>query len=294
MSHSSKDQSTLAWVLLVILALIWGSSFILIKKGLLVFNPGEVGALRIVFAGLVLLPFSLPKLKGISRKYWGLLFVVGLFGSFIPAFLFAKAQTQLDSSITGVLNGLTPIFTLIIGYIFFHQRIRSQNWVGILVGFLGMTWLAMNGEDGIGKINYYVFFVIVATMLYGTNVNLIKYKIKDLPSLLITSVSLSMVLPFGLIFLFLATDFTQKITEVQGAGLALFYIALLGIMGTAVALILFNKLVKISSPIFSSSVTYLIPIVAIAWGLIDNETLQWTDFIGIAAIIFGVYYASKK
>ena len=294
MSENQNDQSALAWILLIVLALIWGSSFILIKKGLLVFGPGEVGALRIVAAGLFLLPFSIPQFKKVSKKYWILLLVVGLCGSFIPAFLFAKAQTRLDSSITGVLNGLTPLFTLLIGFFFYRQPIRFLNWLGIMVGFLGMLWLALNGEDGIGQINFYVFFVIVATILYGTNVNLIKFQIQELPSLLITSVSLTLVLPLGLAYLLGGTEFLHKMSHAEGAGLALFYIALLGVMGTAIALILFNKLVKISSPIFSSSVTYLIPIVAIAWGLIDGEKLLWSDFIGIAAIICGVYFASKK
>jgi drug/metabolite transporter (DMT)-like permease len=294
MTSNKGDQSILAWVLLIILSIIWGSSFILIKKGLVVFSPGEVGALRIVFAGLFLLPFSIYRLKEIPKKYWLLLFYVGLTGSFIPAFLFAKAQTQLDSSIAGVLNALTPLFTLLIGFVFFRKRIGTQNWLGMIIGFIGTTWLALSTPKGIGDLNLYVFFVIAATILYGINVNLIKFKIREIPPLLITGVSLLLLLPVGIGYLFLGTDFYYKVSQIDGSGKALSYIILLGVLGTAIALVIFNKLIKISSPIFSSSVTYFIPVIAISWGILDGEKLFWSHYLGIAAIILGVYFAGKK
>jgi len=291
----NKSVPVIAWVILIVLALIWGSSFILMKRGLEVFSAGEVGALRILAAGLVLMPISIFKLGGLSARQWRLLFFVGMVGSFLPAFLFATAQTQLESSIAGILNALTPLFVMLIGAIFFSQQITKMVALGLAIGFLGTVFLiaAGSGTD-LSQLNLYALFIVVATICYGANVNLIKFKIHDLKAVSITAISLLIVTPVAAVYLFGATDFVIKMQQVEGAKAAFGYVTLLGVMGTALALILFNQLVKITTPIFTSSVTYLIPIVAVAWGLLDNEELLPGHFAGMIAIIIGVYLANRK
>ena len=290
-----KHQRLLPWLLLFILALIWGSSFILIKKGLVVFSAGEVGSIRILTASLFLLPLALPRLKGLKARQWKLLFLTGLLGNFFPAFLFAIAQTQLSSSLTGVLNALTPLFVLIIGALFFTQKIVLKSGIGLLVGFVGTAFLVLTGSPGhVGDINYYAFFVVLATICYGINLNLIKYYFKELTAVEITSISLFLVGPIAGIYLFAGTEFVANISTKEGAWLGFFYVSLLGVLGTAIALILFNHLVKLTTPVFTSFVTYLIPIVAVIWGMLDGEVLFVGHYLGMAAIIVGVFVAAWK
>ncbi len=299
MTRDLQQESALkAWGFLIVLAIIWGSSFILIKRGLEVFSPGEVGAFRIVMAGLVLLPLSLPRVKTLNTRQVKNLIIVGLVGSFIPAFLFAKAQTQLSSSLTGVFNAMTPMFVVIIGALFFNSRITRRNTVGLAIAFVGVVILLLVKEgvgfDSLGEINAYAFFVLLACACYGLNLNIIKYRFVTLKPVAITAISLSMVLPAALIYLFAFTEFSFKIVHVEGALTAASYIMLLGVLGTAIALILFNVMVKVATPVFASSVTYLIPIVAIIWGLIDGEVLLLGHYLGIMAVIFGVWIGNKR
>lgn len=293
-----KERALKSWLFLILLALIWGSSFILIKRGLLVFSPGEVGAYRIVSAGLVLVPLSIAKLKNLNRRQVGNLIIVGLVGSFIPAFLFAKAQTQLSSSLTGVLNALTPLSVVIIGALFFKSRITRRNALGLLIAFVGVGILiTVSDGGGLGtftQINSYAFLVLLATLCYGINVNIIKYWFVALKPVEITAISLLMVLPVASMYLFLFTDFSFKLVHADGAYLAAGYITILGVVGTAIALIIFNILVKIATPVFASSVTYLIPIVAILWGVWDGEVLLLGHYIGILAVIIGVWIGNRK
>jgi drug/metabolite transporter (DMT)-like permease len=298
MDRDIQSESALkAWGFLIILALVWGSSFILIKRGLEVYSPGEVGALRIVFAGMVLLPLSLPRLKGLNKRQVKNLIIVGLVGSFIPAFLFAKAQTQLSSSLTGVFNAMTPLFVVIIGALFFNSRITRRNAIGLVIAFIGVVILLMVKEGGLGnfnEINAYALLVLLACACYGLNLNIIKYRFVELKPVAITAISLSIVLPVALIFLFTSTQFSFKILHVEGAVQAAGYIAILGIVGTALALILFNVMVKVATPVFASSVTYLIPVVAIMWGLLDGEVLLAGHYFGIIAVIFGVWVGNRR
>jgi len=284
-----------AWGVLVLLSLIWGSSFIIIKKVLPLYSPGEVGALRILSASLFLLPWSLLRLKGFSSRDWVYLGVVGLFGSFLPAFLFALAQTRIDSSIAGVLNAVTPFSVLLIGAIFFSQRIVTRQGLGLLVGFVGTSVLLLAGSQGqLSQINYFAFFVIGAAVCYGFNVNIIKYKLGEIDSVTITSLSLLIAGPVALVYLVWFSNLNRETITADGALFALGLVVVLGILGTAIALILFNYLVKISTPIFASSVTYLIPIVAVLWGLWDGETLLVGHYIAMALILFGLYITHRR
>lgn len=294
MSGSHKESAG-AWVLLSVLALIWGSSFILIKRGLIGLSSDQVGALRIFSAGFSLFPLAIVYAKTLNRKELGLLFVSGLTGSLVPSFLFAFAQTKLDSGITGVLNALTPGFVFIIGLLFFGQRFSRNKIYGLFVAFIGSVVLILAGSGGdLTKVNFYAFFVILATMCYGINVNIIKSYLGNIKSIKITAISLFFVGLLAGAYLLAFTDFIPRVsTGDDKVLLSTLYVIILGILGTAFALILFNNLVKISSTIFSSSVTYLIPVVAVLWGVWDGEVLLVAHFIGMMLILGGVLLISR-
>lgn len=284
-----------AIVLLIILTLIWGTSFILIKLGLRVFAPNEVGALRVTAAGLFLLPAALVRIKELTKDHYWKLFLSGMMGIFIPAFLFATAQTRMDSSVAGMLNTLTPIFTLIVGSVIFKIKFRTLAVIGIMLGFVGAIVLMFARSGGeLGSINVFALLIVIACIFYASNLNFIKYKITDLNALTITSTSVLLISPLAIVYLLAFTDFTTKLNTVDGAWKACGFVVLLGVMSTAIATFLFNRLVKISTPLFASSVTYLMPIVAVGWGLLDGESLGLGHFIGMAAVIAGVYLANRK
>ncbi|WP_192347713.1 DMT family transporter [Algoriphagus sp. Y33] len=298
MPTTTTDNNLKNWGLLILLSLIWGSSFILIKRGLEVFSAGEVGAYRIVAAATFLLPLSIPRIRKLDKNQIKNLIIVGLVGSFIPAFLFAKAQTQLSSSLTGVLNALTPLSVVVIGALFFHSKITLRNAIGLAIAFIGVFVLVTVKEgSGFGAftdINSHAFYVILACICYGFNLNIIKYRFQKLKPIEITAISLIMVLPAALIYLMAGTQFSYKVVNVTGALPALGYLTILGVMGTAIALIIFNVMVKTATPVFAASVTYIIPIVAIFWGVLDGEVLLLGHYIGIVAVIVGVWVGNRK
>lgn len=295
MSQKSDASPFLVWGLLILLALIWGSSFILIKRGLEVFSAGQVGALRIFSAAIVLIPLSLPKLKTLNKRQWKWLFISGMIGSFGPAFLFAIAQTQLASGVTGVLNALTPLFAMLVGVFFFGGKLNRKDVLGIVLGFSGTVLLIIAGSGGdLGNLNLYALFVIAATICYGFNLNILKHQFSVLTPKLITSISLLLISPIATVYLFGFTNFLEVMKNEEGAFMSLTYISILGVIGTAFALILFNRLVQLTSPVFTSFVTYLIPIVAIVWGLLDGEILVLWHYIGIGLIIIGVAFSNRK
>lgn len=284
-----------AILLLIVLALIWGTSFILIKQGLKVFAPDEVATLRVSAAALFLLPAALMRVNTLKGKHIAKLLLTGMMGIFIPAFLFSIAQTNMDSSIAGILNTLTPIFTMLAGAAFFQQQFRRIAVVGIILGFGGTFMLMLSRSGGtVEGVNLYALLVVIACVLYGMNLNFIKFKIADVSSLTITSVSLMLIGPIAALYLFGFTDFTTKFSTHDGAWAAFGFIVLLGMMSTAIATFLFNQLVKISTPIFASSVTYIMPVVAVLWGVLDGEQLFIGHYVGMAAIVGGVYLANRK
>lgn len=298
MSNPTSENSLKNWALLTILTLIWGSSFILIKRGLEVFSPGEVGAYRMVAAASLLLPLSLPRLKKLNKTQVKNLILAGLLGSFIPAFLFPMAQTQLSSSLTGVLNALTPLFVVLVGALFFNSRITRRNAFGLFIAFIGVivlvTYKEGGGWESLTGINAYGLFVIAACICYSFNLHVIKTRFTKLKSIEISSLSLLMILPMALLYLFAGTQFSYKLATHPGAWQALGYLTILGMIGTATALILFNIMIKSASPFFASLVTYTIPIVAIMWGVLDGEVLLVGHYIGIAGVILGVWIGNRK
>jgi drug/metabolite transporter (DMT)-like permease len=291
----SEKPGLKAWLLLILLSLMWGSSFILIKAGLRVFDPLEVGSLRIAAAGVFLLPWAFKDIRKVNQREWKYLLYIGLMGSLIPAFLFAKAQTRIDSSLAGVINALTPLFVLFIGAIFFARKIRRNQYIGLIIGFCGTALLVMAGSGGSwDQLNFYGLFVVAATICYGFNLNIIKYKIENLKAISITSISISLVLIPATLFLLFGTDFISKMTTIPDASLAFAAITLLGIMSTSIALVIFNGLVRMTNPIFTSSVTYLIPLVAVGWGVWDGEVLLIGHFLGMIIVLAGVFIANAK
>lgn len=289
------DNKAKALTLLILLALIWGTSFILMKRGLEVFSAGELGSLRVAAASMFLLPIAFVKLRELHTGQYLKLLASGLMGIFFPAFLFAIAQTRLESSVTGIMNSLTPICTLLVGVFFYSQQFRKQSIIGIVLGLFGTVVLVLaNTGWQIEGVNLFALYVILACVLYATNLNFIKYKITELKALTITSVSLMLIGPLALIYLLVFTGFLDKMSNNEEAWPAFGFVILLGFMSTSLATILFNKLVKISSPLYTSSVTYLIPLVAVLWGLFDGEKLYPGHFVGMVAIIGGVYLANRK
>ena len=216
-------------------------------------------------------------------------------GVFIPAFLFTIAQLHIDSSVAGILNTLSPIWTMIMGVIFFKLTFKRAAVIGILIGLAGTALLMLSRANGqFTGFNLYGLLIVLACALYGMNLNFIKFRIADLGSITITSISVALVAPLGAIYLFVFTDFINKLQTVDGAWRAFGFIALLGFMSTAIAGFIFNKLVKMTTPLFASSVTYIIPIVSVMWGVLDGEELLISHLAGMAAILIGVYLANKK
>jgi drug/metabolite transporter (DMT)-like permease len=290
-----KQKQYLPIILLIALALIWGSSFILMKNGLKVYSSAQVATMRMFFSFLFLLPLTIRYAFKIPIKYYGMITLVGLLGNGIPAILFATAQTKLNSSTAGVLNTLTPIFTLVIAAVFFKQTFSLQKIAGVVLGLLGAIALIMLRSNGSIDPNYtYGLYILLATICYAWSVNLIKEYLHKLPALGISSLALLLIGPVYGYYLFYHTDFILRVQLETGSLDALFYVVLLAMFGTALSLILFNKLVQISNIVYASSVTYLIPIVALFWGIVDGEQLNIIHFIGMSMILTGVYLANRK
>jgi drug/metabolite transporter (DMT)-like permease len=283
----------LKWVILIVLALIWGSSFILIKKGLNGLSPLQLGSLRIIFCAFFLLIIGFKNITTIPLYKWKYIALTSLFGTFIPAYLFAIAQTEINSSVSSILNSLTPLNTLILGSIIFGLDFKRTQIFGVIVGFIGTILLIFNGAVNHPNQNYwYTILVLIASICYAMNVNFIKKYLSDLKPLTIT-VGNFLVMLFPALLVLSFTDFFSSV-HFEKVQHAMIFVAVLGIIGTGIANVLFYKLIQISSPVFATSVTYLIPVVAFFWGLLDNEMLTPLQFIGAFIILIGVYLSSKK
>jgi len=285
----------LAWTILIVLVIVWGSSFILMKKGLIYFSSEIVGALRMSIAFIVLLPVSIKVLFKLTQSQLIYLFLVGIFANALPAFLFSYAQTGIDSSLAGILNSLTPISTILIGLTFFSFKVSWHKVLGILFGTTGVVGLLHISGGQTFEFNFhYAKFIILATICYAISLNLIKYKLKEVDPVAITSVSLLIVgVPIAL-YLLVFTDFLELIISKPSSLKGLGYVALLAVFGTSLALIVFNKLIKISNVVFAASVTYLIPIIAIMWGVLDGEKFNMINVFWIALIILGVMLVRNR
>lgn len=284
-----------SWLILLILSLVWGSSFILIKKGLVVYSPVQVAYMRLSFSALAFLPIFLIRIRKIDWKQWKYLLIVGLAGSGIPAFMFATAQTQISSSVAGLLNSLTPLFTLLLGLLIFGNAAGWYKITGVLVGLLGAASLIfLRSGNALEGNNLFGLLIVVGTICYGTSANTVGAYLKNMKSLDISAASFVLVgwwMPFALL---LGTDFTTKLNEVPGAVLAMNYILILSLFGTVLASIIFFYLIQQTSAIFASMITYLMPIIALIWGVLDGESITWIHFLGMGLILFGVYLVRRQ
>lgn len=291
-----SKNDLISWLILIALMIVWGSSFILIKKSLIYFTGAEVGILRIAVTFLFLLPFAILRLKEINKKHRNYLILSGIIGSLIPSFMFAIAQTGIDSSLAGILNSLTPLFTLFLGLVFFKIKTNWFNILGVFIGLFGaMGLIYVTGGDKGFVINIkYASLVVIATICYAFNVNFVKIYLKKLDSLTITAFTFFYIGIPAMIYVLAFTEIPNKLIHQSDSLIGLGYISILSVAGTAIALIAFNKLIKISSPVFASSVTYIIPIVAIVWGIIDGEIFKLTYVLWFALILFGVLLVNAK
>ena len=284
-------NKTWQWIILFILAFIWGTSFILMKKGLESFSNLQVASIRIFASFLFFLPFYIKNLKYINRNNIRSLLIVGFIGTAIPALLFTKAQTEINSSLAGMLNSLTPLFTLIIGWSFYKSSINSRKISGILLGLIGAIGLIYRGSDSINSINIYSILIVIATICYGITGNEIKSNLKHMDAVKITMFGLLFTGPFAGIYL-IFSKFPDTAVD-DRVYINLGYIIILALFSSVLALILFNNLIKHTPLLFSVSVTYLIPIFAISWGVIDGETINPFHLLWMGIILIGVFLVNK-
>ena len=282
------------WIILIMLSIIWGSSFMLIKRGLDAFSYEQVATLRIFIAFIFLTVLGRKFYTNIPTKKLWPLFLTGFIGNGIPPFLFSKAQTYLDSGIVGILNVLTPLFTIFIGILFYNLKVKIVNYLGIALGIIGTIYLLLPQTEQLDdKTLYYSLIAILGTACYGWSANIIKAHLEELDAIQITTISFSFVGPWAGIYL-LCGDFLEIMQNHPKAISSFSYIAILAIMGSALAVIAFNKLIKMTGPLFATSCTYIIPIVAIIWGVSDKEIINIHDIIGFVIILGGIYLVNKR
>ncbi len=285
------NNKVIHWGIFVLLCFIWGSSFILMKVSREGLTGFQIAALRIFSAAVVFIPFALFHFTHIPRKKMALLFFTGLFGNLLPAFCFAIAILKIDSSLAGILNALTPVCVVLVGTLLFRDKIKTLKIIGVLIGFAGLCVLYFTKESIRFDHPGYAFLVILGTIFYGINVNLVSHYLNGIKPMHIATVSLAfMAIPAGAVLWqqgFFQLDFTDSVIQ-----WSVFNSVLLGIVGSAFATVLFYILVQKAGGLFASLVTYAIPFVALFWGFMDGERISLIDFICLAIILSGVYLAN--
>ena len=288
------NTNALKWFYLILLSVIWGSSFILIEMGLEGLTDYQVGSLRIVLTALFLFAVGFKSVRQIRKKHWLWIIISGFVSSFFPPFLFAIAQSHIDSGIAAILNSFTPLATVVVGVLMFRiLTTRRQNW-GVLVGLIGTILIILAGEDiQTGQNYWYSGLIILATFGYALNVNIIKKYLADISALAVTTGNFIFIVVPAFAILY-ATGFFETIMESKDMQVSFMYVALLSLIGTAFAKVVFNRLIQIASPVFASSVTYTMPIVAVIWGLIVGEKFNFLQAFAALVIMAGVYLANKR
>ncbi|MDP2539984.1 permease [Tenacibaculum discolor] len=281
------------WLFLIVLSLVWGSSFILMKKALIGLTPIQVGALRMLITAVFLLLVGFKSLKRIEKRHWKYVAYTAVLGTFFPAFLFAFAVSKIDSSIPAILNSLTPFNTFIFGALVFGFTFKRKQFYGVLIGLAGTLILILKGAELNPNQNYwYAVLILIASIGYAFNVNMIKKYLDDLDALAITTGNfLLLIIPAFTVLAFSGFFSTFEVTEETTSALG--YITVLAVVGTGIAKVLFNKMVHLSSPVFAASVTYLIPAVAVIWGIVDGEKLSLIQLLAGGIILFGVWLLNK-
>jgi drug/metabolite transporter (DMT)-like permease len=283
------------WFYLFLLALTWGSSFILIKKGLLGLSPFQLGSLRTVMSSLFIFTIGFKSLKTIQSHQWKWIIITGFIGTFFPSFLFAFAETEVDSGIVSILNSLVPLNTVLIGLAVFKITSTKTQVFGVILGFVGASMLIFNSMELHPDQNYlYAGFVILATVMYASSVNIIKRYLQDVkPIAIATGNFVAIIIPAILVLSF-SNFFTTETFQNDTIYISIGSVVILSLFGTVMAKIIFNTLIQISSPVFASSVTYLMPVVALLWGLLDGEVFGLNQGLASLLIVSGIYLANKK
>ena len=286
------DNKFINWAIFCILSIVWGSSFILMKEGLTVLSAYQVASIRMLFAGLALLPFAIKAFKNIPKEKMGIVLISGILGNFIPAYLFCIAETNIDSSLAGILNSLTPLFTILVGLSFFKTTIIKQKIIGVIIGFLGLCLLFAAGKNISFQNLSFAFLVLIATFFYGLNANMVGKFLKNIRAIDIVSVAFAFLIIPSLLILYLSGYFSMSFYEVAFQKATIAGIVL-GIVGTSIASILFYMLIKRSTIVFASMVTYGIPIIAVAWGVYFGESISLLQVGSLLIILAGVYIVNK-
>lgn len=286
------DNKFINWAIFCILSIVWGSSFILMKEGLTVLSAYQVASLRMLFSGLVLLPFAFSAFKKIPKEKMGIVFLSGFLGNFIPAYLFCIAETNIDSSLAGILNSLTPLFTIVVGLSFFKTTINKQKMIGVIIGFIGLCLLFAAGKNISFQNLSFASLVLVATFFYGLNVNVVGKFLKNIRSIDIVSVAFAFLIIPSAFILYLTGYFSMPFNNLDFQQASIAGIVL-GVVGTSIASILFYMLIKRSTIIFASMVTYGIPVIAVAWGVYFGESISVLQIGSLFIILTGVYIVNK-
>lgn len=291
LSVPEKHSSLSKWLYLLALSLIWGSSFILIKKGLTGFGYFEAATIRLMSAGIAFLPLGIGNFKKIPKNLLGYVVLTAALGMFLPAYLFCMAQTKVQSSVAAMLNGLTPVFTFVFSVILFRISYQFNQILGLVLGLACAILLALERSASAFSINWYAGLIILSTLFYGFNINLIKQRLSHIPALVLSTVTVSIA---GLLAFFLA--FLPNISHYQLAQTSwwpLLALMTLGVFGTAIAQLIQYNLIRQTSALFASSITYIIPVVAVGWGLLDGESFHAVHALSIAGILAAVVLIRK-
>lgn len=282
------------WVLLIVIALTWGSSFILIKKSLLAFSPYQIGAFRVAISGIILAFIGIPALRKMDKKTLFWVALTGFFGNFLPMFLFPIAQTKVSSSLAGILDSLVPVFVLVFGFLLFGKKSKGLQVLGAAIGFLGAAMLMYFSEAKSEESNIvYALLVVLATACYAVAALIIKERLYHVRSMDLSGAVFA-VWMFPSILILLFSGFFTEFQYTSQAWESLGYLSILTVMGTAIAIILYYKLIQNTTPVFASTVTYLLPLVAVIWGLIDGESFSLWYVIGGLLILWGIYLIREK
>ncbi|SUX47345.1 DMT family transporter [Chryseobacterium indoltheticum] len=282
------------WLLLIILSVIWGSSFILIKKSLDHFSPYQVGALRVFIAGIILMPVAISKYRLFPKKHLKWLILAAFTGNFIPMFLFPIAETQISSSIAGIINSMMPIFVIIVGALIWKFETTKRQMTGVFISFTGVCLLAFGGDDSTQFKIFPILLLLLATLCYAMSTTTVKSKLMDVSSTVLSAFVFSFVLFLPSLIALLSTGFVSQFTFTKENMIGLGFVSLLSVFGTGLAMMMNYRLLKVSTPLFASTVTLLMPIVAIIWGVLDGEKLTALQFAGTIVIIAGLIFLRAK